>query len=289
MKVFALIRDFPIEACELSHTPPPAVRTFNLSAKAFVERPKFVQGMFQRLWVLFFLTRAKCQVCVFHTKVCPNALTCCRQRSKICVGCYQVKPIVSAGITLDCHTSDRSVPLAVFMESVWHSIILPLTRFRIPLTESQRDTIVFQRPPRTPRVGDRLELVSRFPFGFTAEFFEKTHIRSINATQLFLYRLTRQGVPMRVCRPFQVRQVCRHLMIVRIRQSVSIPFVLPSMEIVMHLPHIVKQVSDTDTIRLIAKLILIRFHGISSIKSLTPFKWVGRHITLRLCLNCLPT
>ena len=58
MKVFALVTDFPIETCELSHTPPPTVRAFNFTRKAFVETTKFLQGVFQRLWVLFFLTRA---------------------------------------------------------------------------------------------------------------------------------------------------------------------------------------------------------------------------------------
>ena len=86
MKVFALVRNFPIEACELSDTPPPTVRPFNFTRKAFVERPKFVQGVFQRLWVLYFLTPAKCQVSVFHAEVCPYAFTCSRQRSKICIG-----------------------------------------------------------------------------------------------------------------------------------------------------------------------------------------------------------
>ena len=127
LKVFASVADFSIETCDLSHTPPPAIRTFNLSAEFFVERPKFVQVRFQRLWVLFFLTRAKCQVRVFHTEICP-----------------------------------------------------------------------------------------------------------------------------------------------------------------MHLPHIVKQIADTDTIRLIAKLILICFHGISHITLLTPEQWVGRHVTLRLRCSCLP-
>ena len=83
VKVFALITDFTIEACDLSHTPPPTVRTFYLSRKAFVERPKFVQGVFQGLGVLYFFTRAQCQIGVFHSEVCPNAFTCCRQRFKI--------------------------------------------------------------------------------------------------------------------------------------------------------------------------------------------------------------
>ena len=69
MKVFALIANPSVEPCELPHTPPPAVRTFDFARKTFVERPKFVQGVFQRLWMLFLLTRAECQVLVFHTEV----------------------------------------------------------------------------------------------------------------------------------------------------------------------------------------------------------------------------
>ena len=175
------------------------------------------------------------------------------------------------------------------MKRIRHFVKLPLTCSRIPFTQRQRDTIIFQRPPRTSRVCYRLELVSGFPFRFPTKFFEKSHIRCINASEFLLNRLTRQGFPMRVGRAFQIRHVCRHRRIVRIRQSFSIPLVLPPMEIVMHLPHIVKQVTKTDRIRLITKLILIRFHGISSIKSLTPDKWVGRHTVKRLCLSCLPT
>ena len=283
MKIFTLVRYFSVETCELSNSTPPAVRTFYLSRKAFVERPKFVQRLFQRLWVLYLLTRAKCQICVFHTEVCPNALTCCWQWSKICVGCYDMKPIVSATVAFNCDSGNRPVPLAVLMKCIWHFIILPLTRSRIPFTERQRDTIIFQRPTRTSRVRYRLELVSGFPLRFTAKFFEKTHIRKMYPLQFFLNRLAWQGVPMPMSRPFQIGQVCRHRRIVRIRQSISIPLILPPMEIVMHLPHIVKQIANTDTIRLIAKLIFIGFHGLSSLKPLTPFQWVGRHRTLRFC------
>ena len=44
-------------------------------------------------------------------------LTCCRQRFKISVGCYDVKPIVSATVTLDCDTTESSMPLPVLMKS----------------------------------------------------------------------------------------------------------------------------------------------------------------------------
>ena len=50
MKVFALIADLPIKACELSHTTPPPVRTFLLTTQCLVERPKFLQVSFQGLW-----------------------------------------------------------------------------------------------------------------------------------------------------------------------------------------------------------------------------------------------
>ena len=49
---------------------------------------------------------------------------------------------------------------------------------------------------------------------------------------------------------------------------------LPLMEIGMHLPHIVEQVAQADRIRLVPKLILVGFHGTSSLKSLTPEQWV---------------
>ena len=168
VKVFALVGDFPIQMSNLSCTPPPTIRTFLFTRKFFVERPKVVQVRFQRLWVLFFLTCAQCQVCVLDTKVCPNALTCCWQRSKIRVGRYYVEPIVSRGITFDCDTTKSPMPLAVFMKSVGNFIKLPFACFRIPLTEGEGDTIVFQRPARFSGKGDRLKLMSRLDMGCTA-------------------------------------------------------------------------------------------------------------------------
>ena len=53
------------------------------------------------------------------------------------------------------------------------------------------------------------------------------------------------------------------------RQSVGIPLALPLVEILMYLPHIVKQVTKTYRIRLIVYFIFIGFHGISSIRRLS--------------------
>ena len=72
MKVFALVTDFPIETCYLSDTPPPAIRTFLLTAQCLVERPKFVQGLFQRLGVLFFSPVLSVKYAFFMPKSAPT-------------------------------------------------------------------------------------------------------------------------------------------------------------------------------------------------------------------------
>ena len=285
MKVFAVVRDFPIQACELSDTSPPTVRTLNLSRKTFVERPKFVQGLFQRLWVLFLFTRAECQVRVFHTEVCPNTLTRCWQRLCFYKVREYVEPIITARVTLYRDTADISFKLTVLMERISNFIMSPFTV--IPFSEIEGEAIVFQRPTRLFQC-EGFKLMAFLDFRSTPKFFEKSDIRLINAPQLLLYRLTRQRFPMRVCRPFQIGYVKAHCLVVRIRQSVLISLTLPLMETLVDLPHIIKQVAKPNTIGLIIKRIFVGFHGISHITPLTPLKWVGRHTIKRLCFNCLP-
>ena len=287
MKIFALVSDFTIQASDGSNTPPPAVRTFLLTTQCFVEATKFLQGLFQRLWVLFLFTCAKGQVRVFHAEVCPNTFTCCRQTFHICIVRRDTEPIVTAVVTFYRNMLNTTVPLTVFVKRIRHTIKSPFTF--LPFAEGYGNPIIFQVPPRLSRKGNGLELMPLFDFRSTTKFFEKTHISIVNTPQLLLNRLARQSVPMRVRPPLEFCKVRRHHRILRIRQSVFISLTLPLMEVFMHLPHIVKQVTKTDTIRLVTKLIFIGFHGLSSIKSLTPTKWVGRHVTLRLRLVCLPT
>ncbi len=285
MKVFALVRDFPIQACELSDTPPPTVRTLNLSRKTFVERPKFLQGVFQRLGVLDLLTRAECQVCVFHAEVCPNAFTCCWQRLCFYKVREYIEPISPARVTLYRDTADISFKLTVLMERISNFIMSPFTV--IPFSEIEGEAIVFQRPPRLFEC-EGSKLIPFLDFRSTAEFFKKADIRLINTPQLLLYCLTRQGVPMRVCRAFQIGYMRAHRSMVRIGQTVFISLTLPLMEVFMHLPHIIKQVAKPNTIGLIIKRIFVDFHGISHITPLTPIQWVGKHATKRWRWICLP-
>ena len=205
MKIFALIGNFTVKSCDLSNSTSPAVRTFLFTAKCFVEITKFGQGLLQRLWVLDFLTRAKCQVSVFHTKVCPNALTCCRQRFGICEVRCDAKPIDTAIITLDCNVTDCPMPLTVFVKRIWHFIKSPLTLILIPFAECEGNTILFYLPTRLTRESNRFEFMTRFDMRSATEFIEKSLVSSINAFQLTLDRLRRQCFPMRVRRLFQHR------------------------------------------------------------------------------------
>ena len=92
---------------------------------------------------------------------------------------------------------------------------------------------------------------------------------------------------MRISRPLEFCEVRAHCSVVRVWQPVFIAVALPLMEVFMHLPHIVKQVTKTNTIRLITELILIGFHGLSHITPLTPNEWVGptRHLAMTLIMS----
>ena len=272
MKVFALVADFPIETRDLSHTLPPAVRTFDFTTQCFVERPKFLQGVFQGLGVLYLFTRAQCQIGIFHAKVCPNAFTCCRQRSKIGVGRCYTDPISPASITLNRDSANSPMPLAVLVKCIGYPIKLPLACFRIPLTKSQCNTVIKQRPTRTSGIRHRLKLMSRLNMRSTTEFFRETIISVINTLEFLLHSLAWQCLPMRVCGLFQMFKVITHVLIVYRRQPVFMPLTLPFMEVKMHLPHIVKHITDTNRIRPIIKRIFIGFHGISHITPLSSTK-----------------
>ena len=267
MKIFALIANFPIETCDVSHTPPPAIRTFLFSTQRFVERPKFVQVRFQRCGWCFFSPVLRIKYASIHTEVCPDTLT--RRWQRLCFYkiSYDIQPIVAAIITFDREKSDIPFKLTVLVKCISDFIISPF--ISIPLTEVEGEAIVFQKPTRLFQC-EGLELMAFLDFRSTAQFLEKSVIRQVNASEFLLDRLTRQCTPMRVRRAFQLGYMQTHCLVARIRQSIFIPLTLPLMEVFMHLPHIVKQVAKPNTIRLSIKRIFVGFHGLSHITPLTP-------------------
>ena len=281
LKIKTLIRNFAIEPCELIHRTPPTSRSFLFSRQRLVEMSKFFQGLFQWLRVLYLLTRRKCQIRVFHTKVCPNTLTRCWQRFCFYKVGDEIKPIVTASVAFYCDTTDISMPLAMLMERIRNFIMSPFPF--LPFSEIEGEAIVFQCPTCLfERQG--LEPMPFLNLGSAPKFLEKTLVGKVYPFQFFLHGLTWQYFPMWMRCTLQFGQMFTHRSVVRIRQTIFIALTLPLMEILMHLPHIVKQIAKPYQIRLISELILIRFHGISHITPFYPFPvgWQTRHQAVTL-------
>ena len=283
MPVKALSADLAIQYRQLSDGTPPVSRTFFLTRKALVERAELFQGLLQELWTLYLFACGKCQICVLHTEVCPNALTCRRLQFGRSIVCCDTKPVVSTIITLyrDLLNIARS-PITMFVKCERNWFSYPFSLLRIPFTKGYNDMLICYLPTRYPREGDRFEFVLGFNMRSATQFVEKSLIGFMNTFQLTLDRLTRQTLPMRVCRLFQRRQMSRHRMIVRIPKSVFIALTLPQMEILMHFMQIVKQMTQAFILWVFAYRIFIGSHWVSRITPLTPVQWVGRHVTLRL-------
>ena len=137
--VKALSTDFPIQYRQFPDRTPPVSRTFFLTRKGLIEVVEFFQGLLQELRTLYLLTCAECQICVLHTKlcqwhnlsllyiVCPNALTCRRQRFGRSIVCCDTKfPIVSTIITLYRDLLNITFPITVLVECERYRFSYPL-------------------------------------------------------------------------------------------------------------------------------------------------------------------
>ena len=72
MKVFALVADFPIEPCELFHTPPPTVRTFLFTRKFFLRPRSFFKDCFKGCGCCFFSPVLSVKYASFMPKSAPT-------------------------------------------------------------------------------------------------------------------------------------------------------------------------------------------------------------------------
>jgi len=88
---------------------------------------------------------------------------------------------------------------------------------------------------------------------------------------------------------FESRQVLGHF---RIRKSLPIAAVIPHRKPNEVIPNNAYDIQVV--VQMLQRLIMKKFvgrvsHGLSSIKSLSPAKWDGRHIAEGQCFACLPT
>ena len=142
MPIFALVGNFSIEPCQLMHSTPPVLRTFNLSGKAFVERPKCFQGVLQRLWMLDFLTGVETEIgVVFNAEVYAYALTCSSNRFGYGIISYDIKPIGSCSIAKDLDIADVTIPIAVIVIQDVSTDKYELLFTCLPFFEGQTDRL----------------------------------------------------------------------------------------------------------------------------------------------------
>ena len=72
MKVFALVADFPIETCYLSHIPPPAIRTFLLTAQSLLRDRSLFKDCFKGCGCCFFSPVLSVKYASFIPKSAPT-------------------------------------------------------------------------------------------------------------------------------------------------------------------------------------------------------------------------
>lgn len=113
---------------------------------------------------------------------------------------------------------------------------------------------------------------------------QRLHFR-VTLCQAFehIFQTPRIGdIPIRVfLQAFQLRQMFRHF---TIRQRLTIASIVASRQrnkVIPHTPYDIQVIVQTLQGLIVKKFMCRVSHGLSSLKSLTPTQWVGRHATLR--------
>ena len=288
MPIAPLVRYASIEPCQLSEGTPPIVRAFNFTQKPFVEVSEFVQGLFQELWTLYLLTGVECEKSVFQTEVCTYTFTRSAQDLLSGIICHDIKPIRANTVAKDLEIADVSLPMAVLVKREPTFIKLQTLRGRIPRLQRKAHTSIF-------KFMARLELrrtVASFTFelGFTRAFYIQEPLPSdVQADNHCVKRITRNPSPM-LFSPFE--KVCQMRLQAKTTGVSAIPTVIPIFQlqkVVMDIAKVIQQIAQAFILGMCAYLIFVCSHSVTSYQSLTPSKWVGRHVALRQRLECLPT
>ena len=143
MPISALVGDMPIKSCELTDSTPPIARPVHFTRKTFAEFSELIQGVFQELWRLYFLTGAECQVSV-HTEIYPYALTCSKIEFDCGVVCNNIEPIGANRVTKDLDIANISFPIAGVMKRKPAFIELQRLRSLVPFFERKANTTIFK-------------------------------------------------------------------------------------------------------------------------------------------------
>ena len=306
MPISALVGDFDIQPCEFSDGTPPVVRTFDFARKAFVEFSELFQRRFQGLWVLYFLTGIQRQICL-HAKVRPYIFTCSGQNRFAGVVSDDIKPIRSNRVAKDLDIADVPMPIAMVViqniAMLEHKLLFyfvpffegeancPLWNFRdFPFGYIFKNLVACLELRRTipPLAFELWGTDTSTPFSVGNPSKEPL-VGSVNTDNHLVKGISWYPRPVFMSALEQLRQMRLQPIPPGILAKHAIVSLLQCQKVVMDIAKVIKQVAQAFDLRVVAYLIFVGSHGFTSYQSLTPFKWVGRHVTLRLRLNCLPT
>jgi len=253
--IFALVRDMPEQSDDLMETPPPIAGAFDFTTQCFVKCSEFIQGLFQEVGVLDFLTVAECQV-GFHTEVCPNAFICCGQNLFGNIIGDNIEPICSGSITKDLDIAHFTFPIAVVMERKPTFIELKGLRNFVPFFKRDADTSFFKEIAR---------LQLRRPQFATSFVFRTTELRNIEKVFKTTVKIDNHSVKRipRYPRPMlmgPIQHICQIGLQPITPRIFTIDTVIPILKfekMVMHIAEIIKHIAETHILRVFAYLVSI--------------------------------
>ena len=315
-----LVGNFAIEPCEFTDSTPPIPRPFHFTADGFIEFAEFVQGVFQGVGMVYLLAGVQRQIGL-HSEfdlgidqihslyyiVCSYTFTRSGQNFFGGVICHNIEPKRSNTITKDLDIADVAVPIArVVIQDIPADKDKLLFRF-VPFLEGNTNcafwndrkfsvwaffkNLVARLELRRAVFLSLLELrrSHAFPASPLPYPSKETLVGDVDTDNHLIQRIARDPRPV-LLRPLeQLRQV----RLQPIPASVfTIDAVIPPFqrqEVVMDIPKVIQQIPHALMLRVVAYLICVGSHSVTSYQSLTPNEWVGRHVTLRLRSLCLPT
>ena len=283
--ISALVGDFAIESCEFTDGTPPIVRTFLLSTDSFVEFAELVQGVFQGLRMVEFLTVAECQIGL-HSEVYAHAFTCGAHNFFGYIICYNIEIECSDSIPTDLDILDVSLRVAMVMiQDEAFVVFVELLGFRIPLPKRNANTPFFKQVACLKLRGAILfplfEL--RRPYTSTAPAFldpiKESLVGDMDTDNHLIECISRYPCPVLLGALEQLRQVRLQSISTGVFPIDAVIPLFQSKEVVVNIAEVIEHVAHAHILWMLTYLIFIGSHGVTSYQFLTPNEWVGRHAT----------
>ena len=292
--IFALVGDFAVKPYQCSDGTPPVTRTFLLATDAFVEFSEFVQDMFQGLRMLNLLAVAESQIGL-HPEVYPYAFTCSGQDFFGVAICHNIEVACANSISTDLDIPDVSLIVAMVMIQNIPTLEDKLFWRCVPFFERQADRACNEfvsclklRRAVTPFAFELRGTDTSAPSALLDPSKESL-VGNMDADNHRVKGIAWYPCPMLLGTLEQLRQVGLKPIPTGVFTIDAVISLFQSKEVIMHIPKIVEHITQTLVLRMLAYLIFVGSHSVTSYQLFNPVQ-VGRQtrnlaITLELSAN----